>query len=157
MPETVGELLARVGVDADEVVAEELPHNRWLSPGVWRIRIGGARERVLKYTRSDRSRGETPWDAHWTARDDDPRRWTYWCRESLAYQYDLAGAYAGSGIRAPTCLGVHVDGSEAVLLLEWVGTSPANSGRSRPTVRRQSARTCAGAIPARRPAAGIPG
>jgi len=122
--ETVGELLARVGVDANEVVAEELPHNCWLSPGVWRIRTGGARERVLKYTRSDRSRGETPWDAHWTARDDEPRRWTYWCRESLAYQHDLAGAYAGSGVRAPTCLGMDIDGSEAVLLLEWVTGEP---------------------------------
>ncbi len=124
MLETVGELLARMGVDADGVVAEELPHNRWLSPGVWRIRTRGAQERVLKYTRSDRSRGETPWDAHWTARDDDPRRWTYWCRESLAYQHDLAGAYAGSGIRAPACLGVHVDSSEAALLLEWVRDEP---------------------------------
>jgi hypothetical protein len=79
---------------------------------------------VLKYTRPDRSRGETPSDAHWTARDHDQRRWTYWCRESLAYQHDLAGAYAGSGIWAPTCLGVHVDGSEAVLLLEWVKDEP---------------------------------
>jgi hypothetical protein len=120
-------VLARVGVDADEVVAEELPHNRWLSPGVWRVRIRGTRDGVLKYTRSDRSHGETPWDAHWTARDHDLRRWTYWCRESLAYQHDLAGAYAGSGIRAPMCLGVDVEGSEAVLLLEWVGDEPGEA------------------------------
>ncbi len=38
MSATVGELLERVGVDAKDVVAEELPHNRWLSPGVWRVR-----------------------------------------------------------------------------------------------------------------------
>jgi Phosphotransferase enzyme family len=124
MPGTVGELLARVGVDADDVVAEELPRNRWLSSGVWRVRIRGARDGVLKYTRSDRSRGDTPSDAHWTAREHGPRRWTYWCRESLAYQHDLAAAYAGSGIRAPTCLGVHVDSGEAVLLLEWVTDKP---------------------------------
>jgi hypothetical protein len=81
---TVGELLERVGVDAKDVVAEELPHNRWLSPGVWRVRTGAGEPAVLKYTRSDRDHGRTPWDAHFTAGDDDPRRWTYWCREPLA-------------------------------------------------------------------------
>ena len=90
---TVEEMLERVGVDANGVVAEELPHNRWLSPGVWRVRTGAGRLAVLKYTRSDRSPGVTPMEAHWTARDHAPRRWTYWCREPLAYQHDLAGAY----------------------------------------------------------------
>ena len=109
------------------VVAEELPHNRWLSPGVWRVRTGAGRLAVLKYTRSDRSPGATPMEAHWTARDHDPRRWTYWCREPLAYQHDLAGAYAGSGITAPVCLGAHLDDSEAVLLLEWADGKPAEA------------------------------
>jgi hypothetical protein len=121
---TVAELLERVGVDATDAVAEELPHNRWLSPGVWRIRTREGQLAVLKYTTSDRSPGGTPMDAHWTACDQDPRRWTYWCRESLAYQHDLAGQYGGSGIRAPACLGADVDGSEAVLLLEWVTGEP---------------------------------
>jgi hypothetical protein len=115
---TVEELLERVGVDADGTVAEELPHNRWLSPGVWRVRTGAGRLAVLKYSRSDRSPGATPMEAHWTARDHDPRRWTYWCRKALAYKHDLASAYAGSGITAPACLGAYVDDSEAVLLLE---------------------------------------
>ncbi|HEX9553641.1 MAG TPA: phosphotransferase [Streptosporangiaceae bacterium] len=127
----VGELLERVGVDATEVVAEELPHNRWLSPGVWRIRTREGRQGVLKYARSDRSHGDTPSDAHWTARDHDPRRWTYWCREPLAYQHDLAEAYAGSGIRAPACLGAHVDDLEAVLLLEWVKDEPGEAWPNR--------------------------
>jgi hypothetical protein len=35
---TPEELLRRIGVDPAGAVAEELPHNRWLSPGVWRIR-----------------------------------------------------------------------------------------------------------------------
>ena len=121
---TIAELLERVGVDATDAVAEELPHNRWLSPGVWRIRTREGQLAVLKYTRSDRSPGDTPMDAHWTARDHDLRRWTYWCRESLAYQHDLASEYDGSGIRAPACLGADVDGSEAVLLLEWVAGEP---------------------------------
>jgi hypothetical protein len=124
---TVEEMLERVGVDADGVVAEELPHNRWLSPGVWRVRTGTGQLRVLKYTRSERGRGGTPWEAHWTAGDHDPRRWTYWCREPLAYQHDLAGAYAGSGITAPTCMGVHVDDREAVLLLEWAKGEPGEA------------------------------
>jgi hypothetical protein len=127
VPQTVGELLQRVGVVADEVVAEELPHNRWLSPGVWRVRTRGGREGVLKHARSDRSGGETPSDAHWTARDDDPQRWTYWCREPLAYQNDLAGAYAGSGIVAPACLGLDVGEADAVLLLEWVEAEPGEA------------------------------
>ena len=125
--ETVGEMLECVGVDAGGASAEELTHNRWLSPGVWRVRTGDGRLAVLKYTRSGRSRGRTPWEAHWTARDQDPRRWTYWCREPLAYQHDLAGAYAGAGVTAPACLGVHVDSSEAVLLLEWVAGEPGET------------------------------
>jgi hypothetical protein len=124
---TVEEMLDCVGVDAGRVTAEELAHNRWLSPGVWRVRTGAGRLAVLKYTRSERSRGSTPWEAHWTARDHEPQRWTYWCREPLAYQHDLAGAYAGSGIAAPACLGVHVDSGEAVLLLEWVPGDPGET------------------------------
>ena len=41
-------------------IAEELAHNRWLSPGVWRIRTRSGQCGVLKYTTSDRSRGGTP-------------------------------------------------------------------------------------------------
>jgi hypothetical protein len=52
-PTTVGELLERVGVNATKVEAEELSHNRWLSPGVWRIRTREERLAVLKYTTSD--------------------------------------------------------------------------------------------------------
>ena len=50
---TIGELLERVGVGADGVVAEELPHNRWLSPGVWRVRTSAGHLGVLKYTSSE--------------------------------------------------------------------------------------------------------
>jgi hypothetical protein len=127
MLSSVGEMLERVGVDAGGVVAEELPHNRSLSPGVWRVRTGAGQPGVLKYTSSERSRGATPWETHWTARDQDPERWTYWCREPLAYQHELAEAYAGSGIAAPACLGVHVDDREAVLLLEWVDGEPGET------------------------------
>ena len=127
MPPTVGELLERIGVDAKGVIAEELAHNRWLSPGVWLIRTRSGQRGVLKYTTSDRSRGGTPWDAHWTARDHDPRRWTYWCREPLAYQHDLASAYNGSGILAPACLRADVDGSEAVLLMDWAAGEPGEA------------------------------
>ena len=132
---TPGELLQRLGVDPAGAIAEELPHNRWLSPGVWRIRTGSGQRAALKYTQSGRSRGETPWDAHWMAGDLDPRRWTYWRREPLAYQYGLPGAYAGSGITAPAYLGAHVGDTEAALLLEWPMACRASSGRSRGTAR----------------------
>src|ERR1700722_7012752 len=122
---TPAELLRRLGVDPAGATAAELPHNRWLSPGVWRIRTGSGQLAVLKYTQSARSRGETPWDAHWTAGDLDPHRWTYWSREPLAYQSGLPGAYAGSGVTAPACLGVHVGDTEAALLLEWADGRPA--------------------------------
>jgi hypothetical protein len=121
---TPGELLQRLGVDPAGATAAELPHNRWLSPGVWRIRTGSGQPAVLKYTQSARSHGETPWDAHWTAGDLDPHRWTYWSREPLAYQSGLPRAYAGSGVVAPACLGVHVGDTEAALLLEWADGQP---------------------------------
>jgi hypothetical protein len=121
---TPGELLRRLGVDPAGASAEELPHNRWLSPGVWQIRTGSGQRAVLKYAQSGRSRGETPWDAHWTAGDLDPHRWTYWPREPLAYQSWLPGAYAGSGITAPACLGAQVTDTDAAVLLEWVDGRP---------------------------------
>jgi hypothetical protein len=117
---TVEELLKRVGVGWDGVTAQELPHNRWLSAGVWRVRTSSGRLAVLKRTTAERPGDATPVQAHWSAGNEDPRRWTYWCREPLAYQHDLAGAYAGSGIVTPACLGVRVEGDESVLLLEWV-------------------------------------
>jgi hypothetical protein len=117
---TVEELLGRLGVDAGRDGVEELPHNRWLSPGVWRVRTHEGRVAILKYLRSDRSRGETPWDAHWTAQDQDPHRWNYWAREPLAYQHHLTDVYAEAGIYAPARLESQVDDREALLLLEWV-------------------------------------
>jgi Phosphotransferase enzyme family len=117
---TVEELLGRLGLGTGRDEPEDLPHNRWLSPGVWRVRSAEGRLAVLKYVRSDRNRGETPWDAHWTAQDQDPRRWNYWAREPLAYQHHLTDVYADAGIHAPACLGSQVDDQEALLLLEWV-------------------------------------
>src|SRR6202012_1772893 len=115
---TVHELLERVGVRSG-ATAQELPHNRRLTPGVWRVAVDGT-PTVVKYLRADRDPGVTPWDAHWTASDHDPRRWNYWAREPLAYQHHLTDVYARGGIGAPRCLGVHVDDQEAVLVLQWV-------------------------------------
>ena len=121
---TAEDLLKRLGVDPAGAVAEELAHNRWLTPGVWQIRTGNGQRAVLKYTQAARSRGATAWDAHWTAGDTDPHRWTYWRREPLAYQSGLPAAYDGSGITAPACLAVHVGETDATLLLEWVEGRP---------------------------------
>jgi hypothetical protein len=119
-PPTVDELLGRLGIGASRDEPEELPHNRWLSAGVWRVRSGEGRPAVLKYVRSDWRRCETAWDAHWTAQHQEPHRWTYWAREPLVYQQHLPDVYAGTGINVPVCLGVQVDDQEALLLLEWV-------------------------------------
>jgi Phosphotransferase enzyme family len=123
---TVRELLERVGVEAEPAGAE-LPHNRWLSPGMWQVRTRAGQLAVLKYASSHRSKGETAWDAHWTAGDQDPRRWTYWRREALAYQHDLPATYAGSGIVAPACLGADLTDGDAALLLEWAGGEPGDA------------------------------
>jgi hypothetical protein len=123
---TAEELLERLGIDpaGADADGDELQHNRWLSPGVWRIRTGSGQRAVLKYAQTGRSRGETAWDAHWTADDLDPHRWTYWCREPLAYQAGLPAAYAGSGIVAPACLALDISDTDAALLLEWADGRP---------------------------------
>jgi hypothetical protein len=117
---SVQELLARLGLRADDGEHRELPHNRRLTPGVWRVRLDDGRSAVLKYLPADRDPGATPWDAHWTANDHDPRRWNYWAREPLAYREGVTEVFARAGLHAPTCLGVSVDERDAVLLLEWV-------------------------------------
>ncbi len=124
---TAEQLLGRLGVGTEGGATEELPHNRWLSPGVWRVRTRQGRPAVLKYTNFNRTRGGTPWEAHWTAEDQSPTRWTYWAREPLAYHHQLPDAYAGSGITAPVCLEAKVDDREAILLLEWVEGQPGDS------------------------------
>jgi hypothetical protein len=127
MVEAVGELLARLDIDPSQAETEELAHNRWLTPGVWRVSVGSDFQAVLKYTSADRSRGETRWDSHWTDRDTEPDRWTYWLREPLAYRDGLSDAYAGSGICAPECLAALVDEHEAILLVKWVDGIPGES------------------------------
>jgi hypothetical protein len=124
---TIEDLLSRLGVDASGAATEELPHNQWLSPGVWRVHLSDGRPAVLKYMRSERSRVETPWDAHWTARDQEPDRWNYWPREALAYQNHVPELLAGTGIEAPACLASYVDDRQALLLLEWVNGQAGES------------------------------
>jgi hypothetical protein len=144
----VGELLERLGTKAVSE-AEELPHNRWLSQGLWRVWTREGRPAVLKYLRSDRDRG-TDWDASWSDPDADPRRWTFWAREALAYQHRLPEAYAGSGIEAPACLAAQVDEREAVLLLEWVDGRPGDAwpvelyGRAAEAIGRAQSRFLTG-------------
>lgn len=121
---TATALLARLGYACEGAVVNQLAHNPWLSAGVWSVRMAAGREAVLKYVRSDRPRGETPWEAHWSARDQDPRRWTYWAREPLAYENNLTSAFSSGGIEAPARLASLLDDREAVLLLERVEGEP---------------------------------
>lgn len=123
----VRDLLQRLGVDARTDSVEDLPHNRSLSVGVWRVVTAAGQNVVLKYLRADRSRGETPWEAHWTAEDHEPHRWTYWAREPLAYQHGLTWTFASAGVEAPRCIRASVDEQEALLLLEWADGQPGES------------------------------
>jgi len=111
------ELLDRLGVRA-RVDPEPLAHNGWLTPGIWKVHTpeGAA---VLKHLSSHRPRGQTPWEAHWSAGDHDPHRWNHWAREALVYRDRLFDAYAGSGLVAPEPLAVEVSDADAVLLLSW--------------------------------------
>jgi hypothetical protein len=120
-------LLARLDIDPDGVDVEELPHNRWLTPGVWRIRDAHGLDAVLKLATSQRPRGETPWDSHWTAGDLRESSWTYWKREALAYSEGVVDACEGSGIGPPRCLAARVEATEALLLVEWVQGEPGEN------------------------------
>ncbi len=75
-PTSPEELLARLGVDAAGAEFTELAHNRWLTPGVWRVRNDAGLDAVLKYNTAGRNRGKTSWDSHWTGGDQTPPRWT---------------------------------------------------------------------------------
>jgi hypothetical protein len=125
MPPDPARLLARLGIDDRGLRVEELPHNRWLTPGVWRVGNGNGLDAVLKYMTADRHRGQTEWDAHWTAEDGRPSRWTYWAREVRAYREGLIASY--QGISAPEHLGSHLDEREALLLTAWADGTPGET------------------------------
>jgi hypothetical protein len=118
-------LLARLGFDGEGVWVEELPHNRWLTPGVWRVRNDTGLDAVLKHMSAERERGQTEWESHWTADDRRPSRWTYWAREILAYREGLIASY--QGISAPEYLGSHLGETEALLLTAWVDGTPGET------------------------------
>ena len=80
---TPAELLRRLGVDAEGATAAELPHNRWLSPGVWRIRAGSGQPAVLKYTQSARSRGEVDAGFKFRERSQVLQFNARWARQAL--------------------------------------------------------------------------
>ena len=117
-------LLRRLGIDPPALAIDDVAHNRWLTPGIWRIAIGEQRM-VLKCLAADRDRGQTPVEAHWTAGADDERRWTYWGREGLAYRHRLTEAYEPGGIVAPALVASDEDDASIVLLLEFAEGVPA--------------------------------
>ncbi len=123
----VSELLRRVGVTATDARVERMLHNRWLTPGAWRVTDDLARPMLLKYLRDDRPHGATPWEAHWTEGDADPEHWNYWPREALAYEAFVTDAFAPAGIKAPECFGVEITDHDAIVLLEWVDGRPGES------------------------------
>src|SRR5438045_2636440 len=92
-----GSILHRgLGVGHHDSVAEDdveaLPHNRFLTSGIWRVRgvDGSAIRKTLSAPSQRQTSGAvTAWDAHWAARAESKRHWNYWRREVLAYQEGL--------------------------------------------------------------------
>jgi hypothetical protein len=122
------QILRRLGVELDpsEPAVEDVPHNRWLTSGIWKV----AREAepvVVKILRRSSDEPVTAWDAHWTAGSDDPQHWNYWAREGLAYLSGLVTAYEGGGIVGPALLAADQRQDEIVLVLEFVEGRPAEN------------------------------
>jgi hypothetical protein len=113
------ELIRRVGVDPSGWRIEDLAHNRWLTPGIWRLERGHERA-VVKWLSADRASGSTPYEQHWTARSHEPTRWNYWAREALVFQSGAATDFCGEGLVAPTCRAVEVTERDAVIVLDLV-------------------------------------
>ena len=117
-------LLERVGLDPSGWSITDLPHNRWLTPGIWQLERGDERV-VVKWLSTFGDSGSTPWENHWTLRSDEPKRWNFWAREPHAFQSNLVGSFSGEGMMAPRCLGVDVGSGDAVVVLEFVDGVPA--------------------------------
>ena len=117
------EALSGLGLTPTEVVVEHLSHNRWLTPGIWRVSVAG-QPMVVKCLSPDRPAPETPGEAHWVNGVDEPRQWNYWAREGLAYRDRLVEIYQPGGIVAPLVLDAHYADDAIVLLLEFVEGRP---------------------------------
>lgn len=119
----ISESLYRVHPGAVVQRVIEVPHNRWLTPLIARVETS-AGTFVCKRLSPDRPQGATPWEAHWTARADDPRHWNYWRREACVYEEGLAAIWAPEGITAPPVVGITSTGESVDLWLQWVAGTP---------------------------------
>ena len=115
--------LARLERDPSEFSIAEVPHNRWLTPGIWQVTSSSGRS-ILKCLGSERGAPRSGWDAHWTAGSDDPGRWNYWAREGLAYLNGTVDAYETAGIVAPHLISSDHDNDHFVLLLDFADGQP---------------------------------
>ena len=107
VPRDVADAFARFLGPSAQWSAEPLPHNRWLTPAVWRVRAATS-SFVFKRLARERDVGSTEWDRHWSARGSEATHWNFWEREALAYRRGIVDIYAPAGIVAPKC--VLVDG-----------------------------------------------
>jgi hypothetical protein len=117
--------LELVGLDPAAFSMEDLAHNRWLTPGIWKV-SSADRRMVLKCLSPSRESPGSAWDAHWTRHADSPRRWNYWAREGLAYRHRLVDIYEPGGIVAPQVVAAHYGDDVIVLLLEHVDGLPGD-------------------------------
>ena len=114
-------LLRRVGFDAEGWIVSDLPHNRWLTPGIWHLQRGDERL-VMKWLSASKPKGINPFEAHWSANSLTPTRWNYWAREALAYQSGLLERRFGGtdGFELPQVIAIDVTATDAVVLLSFV-------------------------------------
>jgi Phosphotransferase enzyme family len=125
MSDHLWSLLARVGIDPAGWQTGELPHNKWLTPGIWQLSRGDERI-IVKWLSADRPAGLTPYERHWTARSDEQTRWNYWAREALAYRDGIAELFDASVMATATCVGVDITEEDAVLALAFVDGVPGD-------------------------------
>ena len=123
MIDDAAEALERVGRDPSSFSVEDVPHNRWLTPGIWEV--WSADERlILKCLAANRDVAGSTSDAHWTIDSDQPRHWNYWAREGLAYLNQVVDAYEPGGVVAPTLVAAWQDDGDIVLLLAFADGLP---------------------------------
>jgi hypothetical protein len=115
---------ARLGLNAEGWTVNEPLHNRALTAGIWELTRGDEHIVIKRLVRQRQLVG-TAFNQHWSHRTQEPARWNYWARETLAYKSELTSSFADAGLRAPRCLGVDIGNDDAVIALEYVDGEPA--------------------------------
>jgi hypothetical protein len=126
MSTDLSSVLARVGVATRGWEVGELAHNKWLTPGVWHLSRGD-QQIIVKQLLADRPSGVTPYEQHWTARSERPKRWNYWAREAFAYRDGIIELFDTTAMSTPACLGLDITDADAVVAMAFVDGAPGET------------------------------